>query len=354
MANPTIGGDTVYRINIGGDPCRELTMDGDVVFKLPNGTLDSITNIEDTSAQLEGTVSTMGTFGSINVWSLYRQTGSSSWTYGNSQSVSTTGTVTDTITGLNAETEYEAKFQFWSGGDEYQLHETSAMTFTTASAMTWVDDVANTVHTDAYMDYSSSDPSEFTTSTAWGDQTSESYEVVYTDGTAGVMHSCPDGSGWGSYQNSFLPYYPQPGDTIRVRFRIPHSHDGSYQGTDVNIRFRWGVNGISDRYGIQVSPDLSGSPVYLYDNNGGGGSIDNAEMNTYDAGTVFDFVIDWASDGSSVTADTVEVATGTVHCTVSGSLAGHNSTGIGWRWTDGYSTNSGSTDRSLVDGVWVE
>lgn len=68
---------------------------------------DSPTGLTDTGVTYNGEVTQLQGYSSVDVSFEYRQTGAASWTETSRQTVSSTGTYSETVSGLSADTEYE-------------------------------------------------------------------------------------------------------------------------------------------------------------------------------------------------------------------------------------------------------
>lgn len=213
-------------------------------------------------------------------------------------------------------------------------------------AREYVDDFLHNDVSQYYSTVSTSDPSTFATTSAWGDVSSISLIPAHLDGTVCSMYSFPPSSPWNdSEQPNDLPYYPQLGDEIHVRFRAQMDNDGSYAGGGVSHRFRWACDGVSTYTSIQLSPGLGGAPMYLQDYDSGGTTIDQADTAPWTAGDVYEWVINW---GSTTTVDLLDITNGGTKATVSGSVQSTGDEGIGWRVEE-------ENDPPIrIDAVWVE
>jgi hypothetical protein len=85
-------------------------------------TTDSITseNLDQTELNVSGTVDSIGDYGEVgfDVFFEYRKTGASAWQSTSRQSASSTGSFSETITGLTEETDYEVRIVGDFGGDK--------------------------------------------------------------------------------------------------------------------------------------------------------------------------------------------------------------------------------------------
>ncbi len=77
---------------------------GDEEFYVTTG---SASGVSDTSATLNGSLDNLGGASSATVYFEYRQTGSTSWTATGSQTLSSTGSFSESISGLSSGTDYE-------------------------------------------------------------------------------------------------------------------------------------------------------------------------------------------------------------------------------------------------------
>jgi subtilisin len=108
-----------------------ITTDTDVVVST-----DAATDVGESSATLEGTLSDLGDASSADVGFEYRESSATTWTATATETVSATGTVTRDVSGLSSGTEYE--FRAVATASDGDVDAGSATTFTTTKADTAV------------------------------------------------------------------------------------------------------------------------------------------------------------------------------------------------------------------------
>lgn len=123
----------VTDVTIDGQQVEEITADGDVVWTnvdVPDVVIDSVSNVDDTTADVDITVNDMGTYSTVYFYPVYKRTWQSSWsTDGGYTTISSTGSFSDEITGLSPDTNYDFRAEIYSdsGGTDL-LTSTSEIT----------------------------------------------------------------------------------------------------------------------------------------------------------------------------------------------------------------------------------
>ncbi|MFB6136106.1 MAG: S8 family serine peptidase [Halobacteriaceae archaeon] len=96
----------------------------------PTVTTDAPTNVGDTSATLNGTLSDLGGANSADCYFEYRESGASSWTSTAAQTLSSTGSFNASVDGLSAGTDYE--YRAVADASDGQSDTGGVVTFTTS------------------------------------------------------------------------------------------------------------------------------------------------------------------------------------------------------------------------------
>jgi hypothetical protein len=142
---------------------------------------DAATDVGETSATLNGSLSDLGGASSADVAFEYREAGASSWSTTAAQTLSSTGGFSESVSGLSGGTDYE--YRATAEASDGDTSTGSTATFTTSSA-----DVPPTVESYAVSEAGSPNPhaeitAEWTVSDAGGDLASVVVEVFDSEGT---------------------------------------------------------------------------------------------------------------------------------------------------------------------------
>ena len=126
------GGDTVYVYDDQGNLATSHTYSD----SNPTVFTDGATNVGDTTATLNGTLDDLGSASSADVSFEYREAGTSSWTATAAQTLSSTGSYSQDVSGLTSGTDYE--FRAVADASDGQSDAGTTATFTTGSGDTSV------------------------------------------------------------------------------------------------------------------------------------------------------------------------------------------------------------------------
>jgi hypothetical protein len=162
-------------------------------------------NITTEEADLEGSLDDLGGNSSVDVSFEYREVGASSWNQTSPITKSATGSYTQTVSGLNSDTDYEFR-AFGKGNDSGETATGSTLTFTTTAegrTAGVIDDVED------------NDISEYDASVLDG-TASTSSSVVKSGSYSIEMNSDADGELNSLISLSGLNTYPQAGDTFEA------------------------------------------------------------------------------------------------------------------------------------------
>lgn len=233
---------------------------------------------------------------------------------------------------------------------------TPAVTSQIVQPRTWVDDFAHFDTSQYYANEQASSTADFEVTSDWGAESPQSLQSAYTNDTASVMYSFdPNSDGaWYSQANqqNGLPYYPEPGDTIYVRFRVSVGNDGSWNGASSNPRFLWNANGIANRMHVQIALGLIDAPAELVSAQSSTETTLDSQgataNSTINSGDVLQWEIDWGTD-YYVTANLYNVSNSFEQLvSLSGQGPSRSSFSIGFR------DRNDRVPPARFDGVWVE
>jgi len=105
----------------------------------PAVTTDAASNVSDTGATLNGTLTDLAGESSADVYFEYRETGSSSWTATSAQTLSATGSFDETVSGLSAGTDYEYRSVAETSGSVVDTGSTVTFATTGGGGGNWWD-----------------------------------------------------------------------------------------------------------------------------------------------------------------------------------------------------------------------
>jgi len=162
-------------------------------------------NITTDEADLEGSLDGLGGNSSVDVSFEYRETGASSWNQTSPITKSATGVYTQTVTGLNSDTDYEFR-SFAKGNDSGETATGGRLTFTTESPG----------RTSGVIDdFEDNDIQEYGGDTAnFSTQSTTVFEGSYA-----LETTLPSNDFAGITSVGGLDRYPNAGDTFQVRIR---------------------------------------------------------------------------------------------------------------------------------------
>lgn len=158
----TIGNDEVVSVTMDGDLVEEVTQDGDIVYQRPTVSHSQTPTVTDTEIAVDWNVDPK-TVSEVTLRTNYRQSGASGWNVAESQSVTSAGTYTGNITGLDPETTYEIHAGIHDQVNSTWIRSSPTFTETTEPAEVYVDDFS---HTDVGSHYYISDEGQASLPTA--------------------------------------------------------------------------------------------------------------------------------------------------------------------------------------------
>ncbi len=131
VTNPAAG-EYVATETLSGDDTLSVDAEYVVTASALAVATGAASDVTDSSATLSGSLDDLGGASSADCYFEYRQTGASSWTATAAQTLSSTGSFTESVASLDTGTEYE--FRAVASGSDGDTDTGSAVTFTTSNA----------------------------------------------------------------------------------------------------------------------------------------------------------------------------------------------------------------------------